>query len=111
MNQVWISRVTYSLLVELKTAAEHKAHFFEQLNIQLSRENRRLIERLLAKNNVPLVESPDNVIKDVLNSVGEEQIDEGMDLFEDEMGEPVIPRDANDEKRLKQGSDHLEMQP
>jgi len=107
---VWISRTEYKLLQELKIAAEHKAQFFESLNAQLSRENRRLIERLLAKNNVPLVESPDNVIKNVLETAEQASISEHMDIFEDEMGDPVI-RDAKDEAKQQQESDSLEMQP
>lgn len=108
---MWIGKEELRLLKELKTAAEHKAHFFEQLNIQLSRENRRLIERLLAKADVPLVESPDNIIQNVLKSAQQDYSEEGGDLFEDDdTGEPVI-RDAKDEAKHEQESDKMEMQP
>jgi len=108
---MWVNKKTYQLIIELKQAAEHKAHFFEQLNIQLSRENRRLIERLLAKADVPLVESPDNIIQNVLKSTQQDYSEEGGDLFEDDdTGKPVI-RDAKDEAKQKQESDQMEMQP
>ena len=107
---MWISRQAFNLLNELKTASEHKARFFEQLNQQLARENRRLIERLLAKNNVPLVESPDNVIKQVLNQP-DQVLAEDLDLFEDELGEPVIPKDSKEERKLREESDTMEYQP
>lgn len=108
---MWISRVTYNLLNELKTAAEQKAHFFESINIQLTRENRRLIERLLAKNNVPLVESPDNIIQQVVAGAQNDYKEEIGDIFEDELGESVIPKDANDERKRAQESDQMEYQP
>ena len=107
---MWISKQEYRLLNELKTAAEHKAQFFESLNVQLSRENRRLIERLLAKNNIPLVESPDNVIQKVVEQQ-DQVLAEDMNLFEDEMGDPVIPRDSKEERKLQEESDTMEYQP
>jgi hypothetical protein len=108
---MWINRKAYQLLIELKQASEHKAHFFEQLNTQLVRENRRLIERLLAKADVPLVESPDNVIQSVLKAVQQDYSEEGGDLFEDEMGDPIIPRDSKEEAKRVSESDRMEMQP
>ena len=108
---MWISRQAYNLLVELKAAAEHKAQYFESFNMQLARENRRLIERLLAKHDVPLVDSPDNIIRTTLKNTKESQLSDVEDLFEDDdTGEPVI-RDANDERRQAQESDAMEMQP
>jgi hypothetical protein len=108
---MWISKKTYQLMVELKQAAEQKARFFEQLNIQVTRENRRLIERLLAKNNIPMAESPENLIQNVVKGVEQEYAEQGGDIFEDDdMGEPVI-RDAKDEARREQESDKMEMQP
>ena len=109
---MWISRRAYQLTLELKQASEHKAHFFEQLNVQLARENRRLIERLLAKADVPLVESPDNMIQNVMNGVKQDYIEQGDgDMFEDDdTGEPVI-RDAKDEAKQRQESDKMEYQP
>lgn len=109
---MWISRRAYQLILELKQAAEHRARFFEQLNTQLSRENRRLIERLLAKNNIPIAESPDNLIQETLQSVKQDYREEfNGDMFEDDdTGEPII-RDAKDEAKREQESDRMEMQP
>ena len=109
---MWVGREQYRLLQELKQAAEHKARFFEQLNIQLTRENRRLIERLLAKNNIPMAESPENLVKEVLSGVEQEYKEEfNGDMFEDDdTGEPII-KDAKDQARQQQESDRMEMQP
>ena len=107
---MWISRKTYNLMQELKTVAEHKALYFEAHSRLLARENRRLIERLLAKHDVPLVDSPENIIKEIIKDDG--NVIDGMDLFEDEFGDPVItPRDANDERKRNEESDSMEYQP
>lgn len=109
---MWISRQAYNLMLELKQAAEQKASFFEQLNIQVTRENRRLIERLLAKNNIPMAESPENLVQSVMDGVKQEYTEEfNGDMFEDDdTGEPII-RDAKDEAKQQQESDRMEMQP
>lgn len=109
---MWIGRKEYQMLVELKQASEHKAKFFEQLNFQLTRENRRLIERLLAKNNIPMAESPDNLIQQAIaNTVDNYKEESNGDIFEDDdSGEPII-RDAKDELKQQQESDRMEMQP